>query len=199
MDRHMKRLYIVAAMTALLLCAPPVFGASLHDNYVYFTNVHGFSFRETGHHITDGQPWDGAQSHRDGHKGYIIVRAGRHGSKDVARWFRDRADLALGARTSADWPDELNFAIHGDLKITGANGGSALCKGVAIGQGSQGAFNNWWIGGRSDVMKEVGGHYWLECKSKDDYCGGVIRLSTDGSATFPLAVHTCPPPESGKR
>jgi hypothetical protein len=199
MGRHMKRFYVFAAMTALLLCAQPVFGTSVHDNNVYFSGVYGFSLHYISHSITDGQPWEGAHSHREKHKGYITVRAGRHGSKDVARWFKDRADLALGARTSADWPDELNFAIHGDLVIWGSNGGSALCKDIVIGQGNVGAYNNWWIGGHSDVMKEVGGHFWLQCESTDGHCGGVILISTDGSDTFPLTVHTCPPIESQRR
>jgi hypothetical protein len=194
MGQHMKRLYIVAAMTALLLCAPPVLGKSVHDNNVYFTNVYGFSFHLNEHYITDGQPWLGAHSHRDGNKGFITIRAGRHSSEYAARWFKDRADLALGARTSADWPDKLNFAIYGDLLIKGSNGGSALCRGVVIGQGHVGGYNNWWIGARDDVMKEVGGHYWLQCESRDGHCGGVILISTHDSDTFPLEVHTCPPP-----
>jgi len=199
MGRHMKRFYVFAAMTALLLCAPPVFGTTVHDNNVYFTGVNGFSFYEISYSITDGQPWDGAHSHRDGSKGYITVRAGRHGSEKVARYFKDRADIAIGARSSSDWPDKLNFAIRGDLKITGANGGSAWCKDIVIGQGHQGAYNNWWFGARSDVLKESDGNYWLECKSTDGSCGGVILISTDGSDTFPLEVHTCPPPESNTR
>ncbi len=195
----MKRLYLFAAIMILFLCAPPVFGTSVHDNNVYFTGVHGFRFRMTGYHITDGQPWDGAHSHRDGHTGYITVRAGRHGSEDVASWFKDRADLAVATRTSVHWPDKLNFAIHGDLEITGPNGGSALCKGVAIGQGhTWSGYNNWWIGARSDVMKEVDGNRWLECKSRDGHCGGLILIYTDGSDTFPLRVHTCPPPSNNR-
>lgn len=190
----MKHLYLITAITLLLLCAPPVFGTSVHDNNVYFTGVYGFSFQEISHSITDGQPWDYAHSHRDGTKGYITVRAGRHGSEKVARYFKDRADLALGARTSADWPDELNFAIRGDLLIKGSNGGTALCRDVVIGQGHAGAFNNWWFGARDDVLKEVGGNYWLECESADGHCGGVILISTHDSDTFPLTVHNCPPP-----
>ncbi len=195
----MSKLFIFAVMGILLICTLPVYGTSIHDNYVYFTNVAGFDFRMIDHSITDGQPWGGIRTSSGGDGGEILVSAGRHGSEGVARWFKDRADMALDTRHAAgaaDWPDKLNFAIYGDMELWGDNGGSALCKDIVIGQGHVGAYNNWWIGGRNTNMYELNGNVWLECPAVEGHCGGVVLLSTHDSDTFPLSVRACPPAQS---
>ncbi len=193
----MTNRFIFAVMSVLLICTLPAYGKSMHDNYVYFTNVSGFGFHTNDYYITGGQPWGGVSVWRSGSEGVIRVKAGRHGSEDVARWFRDRADVAVGDRVVYDsWPDKLNFAIYGDMELEGSNGGSALCKDIVIGQGHVGAYNNWWIGGKNANMYELDGNYWLECPPVEGHCGGIVLISTHDSDTFPLSLRMCPPPQS---
>lgn len=196
----MKRCFIYMVMTAVMLCALPAQGTSVHDNYVYFEGTSYLDFRMTGHHITSGQPWDGIDTAYGGDGGRIIVSAGRHGSDDVADWFNDRADLALGTRHDGGTghPDQLNFAIHGDLILeeSGSHGGKVIAKGIAIGQGHVGAYNNWWIGAEDSVIKEMDGEVWLECPAQDGYGAGIVILKTSGSDTFEVEVHSCTPTTS---
>ena len=74
----------------------------------------------------------------------VTILAGRHGTSEVAEWFRQRASAAVVNIEFGDtWPSELNFAISGTLN---ANGSTFS---VVIGQGNDGFQNNWWVGGES--------------------------------------------------
>ena len=191
----MKRLSIPVFTAILLVFVWPVYGTSVHDNYVYFEDVHGFDFHVKDHSITHGQPYDGVTSGMSGSKGYMNVRAGRHGSDDVADWFKDRADVAVGDRVASDsWPDKLNFAVYGDMVVKGSDGGSVKCTDIVIGQGHTGSFNNWWIGGKNANMHKDRSTVWLECPAVDGYCAGTVTVETieGNSNTFKLPVRPCP-------
>jgi len=194
----MNRRFIGVMTGILLIYASPVYSKSEHDNYVYFTNVSGFDFHMSDHAITQGQPWGGISVGFGATIGEIIVFAGRHGSEAVADWFNDRADVAIDTRHSGGigFPEKLNFAIYGDLEVGGHEGSSALCKGIVIGQGHVGAYNNWWIGGKNVNMFQLNGQYWLECPPVDGHCGGLVLISTHESDTFPLELRLCPASQS---
>lgn len=197
----MKRFLIFVLTVNLLIFVWPVYGTSVHDNYVYFKGPHGFDFHMKDHSITDGQPFTGWYSGFNDHRGYICVHAGRHGSESVANWFKDRADVAVGDRVQWDsWPDKLNFAIRGDMILKGFNGGHTKCKDIVLGQGHTGAYNNWWMGAKSTTMVERDGIVWMECPPVDGYCGGVVSVYTvsGSSNTFDFYVQTCPPAKSDK-
>jgi len=124
---------------------------SSHDNVVNFLcqNIKNFKFELTGHSITSGQPWNGVTSKSPSNKGEIHVDCGRKGSKDVAKWFANKLDggQAIGINTSSkDLPDELNFAITGNIIFSFANQTYKFTN-VVIGQGHFSGTNNWWYGG----------------------------------------------------
>lgn len=103
------------------------------------------------HSITDGQPWGGVScSGRT-----ITVRAGRHGSQSVARWFNGQFSGAAALRqagagawgtlaTNDFHPEDLNFAIRGTLSL-GLASGTVVLPNFVLGQGHWGSENNWWI------------------------------------------------------
>ena len=178
-----------------LIFVGPAYGVSAHDNYVYFEDVYGFSFHVKDHSISSGQPFDGVTSGMAGSNGYMKVRAGRHKTSDVADWFKDRADVAVGDRVAVDsWPSELNFAVYGDLVVKGSNGNDVKCTDIVIGQGSTGSFNNWWIGGKSGNMHKDRSTFWLECPAVDGYCAGTVSIETiEGESNrFKLPARPCP-------
>eukprot|EP00486_Rosalina_sp_Unknown_P014010 CAMPEP_0201581774 /NCGR_PEP_ID=MMETSP0190_2-20130828/75298_1 /ASSEMBLY_ACC=CAM_ASM_000263 /TAXON_ID=37353 /ORGANISM="Rosalina sp." /LENGTH=158 /DNA_ID=CAMNT_0048020433 /DNA_START=183 /DNA_END=659 /DNA_ORIENTATION=- len=123
--------------------------------------------------ITSGQPWDGVTSSNNDAKdrGVIEVKAGRKGSKDVAKWFREQLDggQSLGINSgggSSSQPEKLNFAFKGTMSFTvGTNKYSADC---VMGQGHYAFNNNWWIGGKAWSSTSVN---WL---------AGAINTSSTG-------------------
>lgn len=199
MRNCIKYAVMSAVMSAMLICTLPV-GATVRDNYVHFTNakLKAFAWDEYSHKITDGQTWDSISSGTSGSTGYIHVRAGRSGSTEVANWFRDRGGYhAVGTRVVSDvWPEKLNFAFYGHMRLHDTNDRKTVCHRVVIGQGHTGSYNNWWIGGAN--MHYYGGMYWLHCMPNADeialgYCGAVVPIDTSGSYTFPLDLWMCPP------
>ncbi|MDT8380327.1 MAG: hypothetical protein RQ739_15695 [Desulfotignum sp.] len=191
----MKRLRILVFTAVLLIFAGLAYGTTEHDNYVYFENIHGFKFHLKDYYITHGQPYDGVASGMSAGKGFIKVEAGRKGSSEAADWFKHRADVAVGDRVVFDsWPDKLNFAVYGDIVVTGKNGGKVKCKDIIIGQGHTGAYNNWWIGGKNANMKKDGNIVWLECPPVDGYCAGTVSLHTikNRSNIFSMFPRPCP-------
>jgi hypothetical protein len=99
-----------------------------------------------GYAVSSGQPWEGVTSSAPGKEVSIQVLAGRHGTSEVAEWFRQRASAAVVISDIVvldQWPSELNFAFTGTLTANG----SAIS--VVIGQGNDGFENNWWVGGES--------------------------------------------------
>lgn len=101
----------------------------------------GFEW-DGGYAISSGQPWSGVTSTPTGDTVTIQILAGRHGTSQVAQWFRQRASAAVvSSDFFADWPADLNFAFTGTLEVNGDTWP------VVIGQGSDIFQNNWWIGG----------------------------------------------------
>lgn len=147
-----------------------------HDNEFDFnasTNVTSISFRFNGEYIiTDGQPWGGVSS--DG--GKIVVKAGRKGSEECAKWFKDyvASDYENMIHTSGgdNLPDKLNFAIKGTLTIDGQN--YEIC----LGQGhrSSTSENNWHLASKSIVADK---------DAKNGTLG--IRLLQNGTHAFDLS------------
>ena len=128
----------------------------IRDNYVYFyvgpdtirqPTVQWVQFDETSHSISQGQPYEGVFT-----LGYYLdVRAGRHGSEEVAHDFNAGVtpDNALGLATfspDTPLPSELNFAVFGTLSVT-IDSTTRVCSGMRIAQGHHGGTNNWWIAG----------------------------------------------------
>ena len=125
-----------------------------HD---YGPPVQSVQFDETSHSITQGQPYEGVSS-VDGHT--LDVRAGRHGSEEVAQDFRAgiTGNNALGERTSfrdPPLPAELNFAVFGNLSMT-IDGATRACQEMRIAQGHAIAKNNWWIAGTKCSQQDNG-------------------------------------------
>lgn len=125
--------------------------AKEHDNDVYFaiTGVNSFSFTETGHSITSGEPYSGASGSVSdaGSKAKITVKAGRKGSSDVADWFKTQvgSGQTIVCDSKGNFPDKLNFAVQGTMTI-GTDEGTYTCENVIVAQGHFGVNNNWWMG-----------------------------------------------------
>lgn len=95
-----------------------------------------------GYAVSTGQPWEGVTTSGMGTTSSVTILAGRHGTSEVAEWFRQRAAAAVvNIEFGDEWPSELNFAISGTLN---ANGSTFS---IVIGQGNDGFENNWWVGG----------------------------------------------------
>ena len=122
----------------------------LRDNDVYFYGYDGecsvqrVEYDETSHSITQGQPYEGVFTRGS----YLDVKAGRHGSEEVARDFNAGIlpDNALGLSASAGLPSELNFAVFGTMSVTMC-GATSVCPEMRLAQGHRFTENNWWIAG----------------------------------------------------
>ena len=138
----------------------------VRDNYVAFYQyidapssgipVQSVQFDETSHSITQGQPYEGVSSVN----GYTLdVRAGRHGSEEVAQDFNAGItwNNALGIDTSVrtSLPAELNFAVFGNLSMT-IDGATRACQEMRIAQGHRGTVNKWWIAGTKCSQQDYG-------------------------------------------
>ena len=166
--RGLKVLWLACVMATAddEACAlqKPLGKPKIRDNYVYFyqtsgTAVQSVRFHETSHSITQGQPYDGVFT-----LGYYLdVRAGRHGSQEVAHDFNAgiSPDNALGLDTSnlnPPLPAELNFAVFGTMSVT-IDDATRVCPDMRIAQGHLFTENNWWIAG----TKCYGQDYGLRC------------------------------------
>jgi hypothetical protein len=174
-----------AALAAVLCVASTANAATVHENLFYFSvpNLQqGFEFDVKQYEITKGQPYEGTHTDIDTLKHYaeIFVKAGRKGSYDTGYWFRAQvgAGAALGANSKAKLPQDLNFAIRGDLTIK-AGGTSVVCRNLVLGQGHQSftTFNNWWVGGPNMTLEhDDKGRALL----KQTCEGGTIRTAVGG-------------------
>ncbi|HWA91870.1 MAG TPA: hypothetical protein VG889_17660 [Rhizomicrobium sp.] len=182
----MKRLNAGRLAMAALLCATlNADAASLRENKFLFSvpNLNqDFHFALKQYELTPGQPWGGVSTTIDTAKHYawLTVMAGRKNSYDVGYWFRAQigAGAALGANAEARLPQDLNFAIRGDMDIE-AGGTRVLCRDVVIGQGHQTytGFNNWWVGGPNMTLEtDQQGRKLLKQQCE----GGTIRTAVGG-------------------
>lgn len=140
---------------------------TLHDNEFTF-NIKGLSeisFIEKDHKVTKGQPYKGVTC-----KGKtLIVKAGRHNSSDVAKWFLNNAkDGGVIAKTFNDEkPEALNFAVRGTLLLH-INGITYTFDDFVLGQGHFEFNNNWWVG-----SKEMFGVTWGNVNQQ--YAEGLVQ------------------------
>ncbi len=148
------RLSFIAAMAAgaLIGGAPAARAASEQTNDVNFniSGVQYFSFAESGHSITSGQPYGGASgSVKSGLKSVqIVVKAGRKGSSGPAEWFKSQVGngKVIASRSWSSLPRDLNFAVEGTMVIR-IGDQNTTCDDVIVAQGHTGSYNDWWIGG----------------------------------------------------
>lgn len=186
-----------AVMSAMLICTLPVYGW-VHDNRVYFKNVHGFTWIEADHYISDGQTWKSISYsyHSSENRGEINIRAERHGTDAAADWFKKKGKKghggnAYGLLALEDWPSKLNFATYGHFTFKDQHGRQAICHDVVIGQGHTWVgCNNWWVAGLH--LHEYGREHWLACKPTSTHHGAVIPFSGDGSNYFNLELWMVP-------
>lgn len=124
-----------------------------HENFVYFdiNGMKAFSFTETSHSITSGQPYHGVTSGikmEDGHdQAYILVNAGRKKSATVANWFKSATGngQTVVCDSAGTYPNELNFAVQGTMKITNQSNQVIVVQNFIVAQGHFITTNNWWI------------------------------------------------------
>jgi hypothetical protein len=138
----------IAALTATTFAA---IAAKEHDNEVFFAinGLQSFTFNETSHDVTSGQPYGGVTSTiTDDGQVQVTVKAGRKGSEEVATWFKDQVytGQTLVCDSKETYPDGLNFAVKGTLTIGSVNGDEITCNDIIIAQGRS-SRNNWWMGG----------------------------------------------------
>ena len=164
----------------------PLGKPKIRDNYVYFLNgydgecnVQRVEYDETSHSITQGQPYEGVFTRGS----YLDVKAGRHGSEEVAHDFNAGilSDNALGLLTSKSdpgLPSELNFAVFGTMSVTMC-GATSVCPEMRIAQGHRFTQNNWWIAGtkcysNTDGLRCPCGHTNLTfSQGPGDFSGGL--------------------------
>jgi len=122
--------------------------ATIRDNHVQLslTGLKIISFDVTDHSISDGQPYEGVTVEGNDK---LNVRAGRHGSEKVAKWFRDKASTGavIACDTFDSYPGKLNFAVYGKLTFE-FSGKTWTVQNVLLAQGHNArSRNNWWMGG----------------------------------------------------
>ncbi|MGH6836431.1 MAG: hypothetical protein ACREC9_13000 [Methylocella sp.] len=142
-------------LAALLAATFVATAVTQRDNYVYFwqSGLENFTFAETGHSVSSGQPYGGTTSGivKSG-EGYILVKAGRQASGSVAQWFKGKvgSGQTLACDSTGKFPYELNFAVEGTLTMVVASKTSSktvTCENVIVAQGHFIGANNWWMGG----------------------------------------------------
>lgn len=131
------------------------------ENFVEFhlSGLDNFAFTYKEHMVTKDQPFNThiTTAHLGSHA-EMLINAGRKKSKPVADWFKQKIGTSNGAAIGIDsnkhLPDELNFAVLGDLLFE-TNGKKYHLEDVVIGQGSEGFMNNWWFGGEGWERRTV--------------------------------------------
>ncbi len=136
-------------ITGLLASASVTAGKTEHDNdvWIHTNGLTDCSFTETDHSISSGQPYSGVTSKMKDGKCKVTIKAGRHGSSEVAKWFSSEIDTgaAIACDSSGPMPDKLNFAVEGTLVLTQGDQ-TTTCENVILAQGHFGFTNNWWMG-----------------------------------------------------
>ncbi|CAH0539508.1 hypothetical protein [Vibrio marisflavi] len=121
----------------------------LNDAYYYLTGVKVSNNQDPSHLVKVGSTkMSGA--YKDGR--YFTFTLGRHGTDDVANWFKQQLGNDRGKTTFNDLPKKLNFAFKGDLTLYFNKGDTNhglsqykySVKDVVIAQGHTGTSNNWW-------------------------------------------------------
>lgn len=121
---------------------------TIRDNEVELklTGINILSFEVLKHSVSSGQPYGGVSVVSPDK---LNVKAGRHGTSQVAADFRTWADhgVVIGCQKDDAYPRDLNFAVYGTL--TFEHGGKTYqIKEMILAQGHNHAGrNNWWLGG----------------------------------------------------
>lgn len=141
--------------------------AEIRTNELYL-DLSGFdqvSFNVDDFKVSKGQPYEKNEKDEKlkvdigqvGSMWKMTIKAGRHGTSEVADWFKDNvAGGACIANASNDAvPEKLNFAVKGTLDLiinddtTESKEKTYSIKDVVIAQGHNTVGdNNWWIGGK---------------------------------------------------
>ena len=143
-----------------------------HDNHVSFSLINidnsAMAFSETGHRITDGQPWNGVTTNTQNDGWFTIdVNCGRKGSSYVLGWFGSIVQNgpiinALGPPKPE--PTSMNFAVSGILSIKGNH------YNICLGQWGHEDHNTWYLGGADFLppMQTPDGKYYITSGASDD-------------------------------
>ena len=124
--------------------------------------------------ITSSQKFRDVSVTKSSKKLVINIFCGRNKSQEPATWFSESVDnntgKILGIDTNTASPNELNFAIKGQLLVNGDT------YNITLGQGTQGTTNNWWITSNSmnnanhqefRERAEFGSAYWVQDHNYD--------------------------------
>lgn len=172
-----------------------------HDNEVYIDNQGGCSFWKNGSSygkfvikdscVSDGQDPEGylakGKTFEMDSDGKLVFKAGRHKTSAVATWWKNR--IKWNYNTFDKDPDELNFAMLGDLtlNLTGGDFGSdkvtVVLTNVAFAQGNNGR-NNWWFGGTDYRSRGDGTARCYINVSGSMYCFTANRTDTTGGDVY---------------
>ena len=140
------------AVGAAVLLTTTLAAVAASDNYVYFTinGATSFSFPQTAYSITQGEEYGGTTSGINKGQPFILVKADRKKSKQVADWFKDKVGTGANIVCKSDKrsPSELNFAVEGTFTMQ-VGTQNIQCPGVVVAQGNEGLTNNWWMGSRN--------------------------------------------------
>ncbi|MDX2080153.1 MAG: PEP-CTERM sorting domain-containing protein [Terrimicrobiaceae bacterium] len=110
-----------------------------------------YTSNSTAFSITEGQPWDGTvtavTNSTNSSLCTLTINAGRKNSTEPADFFKNATSGGAmgGWDVISNAPDKLNFAFVGTLSFDLE--GTTYSYYIALGQGNQGAINNWWLGG----------------------------------------------------
>ena len=155
-----------------LLLAKAGLATTMHDNIMVFNNYYAggsstISFELLDYTITPGQPWGGMERYNEDS---FDIHAGRHKSAFVVDWVKSHMlvpYIPSNAATS-NWqdslPDELNFAVMGNLTVTSQlTHQQIVCPNIILAQGKVWFTNRWWMFTNSDATPLAPGGIRLQC------------------------------------
>lgn len=137
--------------------------ASKKDNIVRIevSEVTEMKFECTKYSVSKGQQLDDKNIEvslsEDKLTWEINIKAGRHGTEEVAKWFKEQISSQKeqsGAVIACDSYDEmpvsLNFAVEGTMTMKFRDGKTVEIPDMVIAQGHNArSRNNWWLGGKN--------------------------------------------------
>lgn len=205
----LKYASFIAACFGLSVASQPAASFSYHDNVVnlpiadhYSVKDGSFtveSFKISSGQDPDGKIYQGLKVGMSGAKNELTFTIGRHKTDEVAKWFTKR--VPAGNNTFNKDPGKLNFALMGtlvlDLKASGwvPAQGPFTFKDIMFAQGSSGAANNWWFGGKHCTNSYTDDKHSVLCFGEDAN-GRVIsfefKRGGEGSITDVNTVQVTP-------
>lgn len=133
-------------MMLLTLCGLLSIALAVDDNYFYLKSNGSVTlhFSMASYDITKGETWDGLTVSGD----HILIKANRKNSGEVAAYFvngLNPADMFTTNDVVDVEPQELHFAVIGNLSIELQRYGLYDCGSFRLAQGHYPAHNNWWL------------------------------------------------------